>query len=419
MKINSPIFYRTVLAASVALASTSYAMSISTVPNPDDSNPNLGNLIADDDVAVKVPVALTPNELKNRLAMNHTAKPKQATSDAPDCHPTTATAPVVPADLVQRHTGDAPVMAAPVEVVVEPAESVIDKAVDVVSDDVEAVAPIIVADNDLMYADGTDVVAVVPVVVEEPVAVAALAATIESTANEAAEAVEPIEQADDVVSDAEKAQAPVLSAEMMASTTDQKVFFPHIRKMYATYLANKAVAGEVVSDSTNVELTLDQRTERVTVKTPAAEPESAGLKGFFQGALAAVGIKSSTDEPAAVVEQFEITDATGAVGTMSSPDTAELKPIVREDSRDWFLSHREPMAQQIQEWAQEAGWKLVWTLPEVSVGEASVIYRGSFDQALEMVLTTLYPDNMPVRFSMRDSTKTAEVIHVKTHQQEQ
>lgn len=189
------------------------------------------------------------------------------------------------------------------------------------------------------------------------------------------------------------------------------VLFPQVRKRLSALL--EAREAHLAAIAPEVSLDFDPATELATVttlekrQTPFTKPGQ-----WLSGVWSALLMKPPAEERT-VVEQFAMADAEGKTGVAADADTADLVPLSAPgEGREWVLALNKPVAQQLQDWAKEAGWKLHWSLPDPKLCGNAVTYRGTFDQAIEMVVSTLYPDGMPIRLALRDKTKKIEVSHV-------
>ncbi len=76
----------------------------------------------------------------------------------------------------------------------------------------------------------------------------------------------------------------------------------------------------------------------------------------------------------------------------------------------WLLQGGQPVHAQLQAWAAEAQWQLVWR-PRVSwLVTADTRFEGSFTEAIEKVTLGLFHEGKPVRLVLWEGNRVAEVL---------
>lgn len=78
--------------------------------------------------------------------------------------------------------------------------------------------------------------------------------------------------------------------------------------------------------------------------------------------------------------------------------------------QSWQLREGLPIHSQLQSWAEQSGWKLIWQ-PEFSwLAAADSTFHGDFSEAAEQVIEALFNEGQPVRIVMWQQNRVAEVV---------
>lgn len=76
----------------------------------------------------------------------------------------------------------------------------------------------------------------------------------------------------------------------------------------------------------------------------------------------------------------------------------------------WVLRSDRPIHIQLEQWANEAGWRLYWRLEKSWRPPADATFTGSFDRALEEVIRGLFAEGKPVHLRIWDGNRVAEIV---------
>ena len=78
--------------------------------------------------------------------------------------------------------------------------------------------------------------------------------------------------------------------------------------------------------------------------------------------------------------------------------------------KTWLLQGGLPVHAQLQTWAAQARWQLVWQ-PRVSwLVVADTSFEGNFPEVIEKVVTSLFREGKPVRLVLWEGNRVAEVV---------
>lgn len=110
-----------------------------------------------------------------------------------------------------------------------------------------------------------------------------------------------------------------------------------------------------------------------------------------------VAPKVTSQAPTAIVEQQVIVAAAPPLPTQSP-----VKPT-------WTLRAGQPIHSQLQNWAAQAGWAFTWNMERSWIIPAEASFDGSFDEALEQVIVSLYMEGHPIRLAIWEGNRLAEV----------
>lgn len=75
----------------------------------------------------------------------------------------------------------------------------------------------------------------------------------------------------------------------------------------------------------------------------------------------------------------------------------------------WNLREGQMVGKEIQNWAKNAGWKVIWQLPKDWFIPASTTFSGDFKAAASEVITTLAANGILIRAQFFDGNKTMVV----------
>lgn len=75
----------------------------------------------------------------------------------------------------------------------------------------------------------------------------------------------------------------------------------------------------------------------------------------------------------------------------------------------WILKKGQPIHTQLQEWGARAGWTVNWEIEKTWAIPAETRFGGTFQQALEQVIKTLYSQGYPIYLEMWDDNHVADI----------
>lgn len=128
-----------------------------------------------------------------------------------------------------------------------------------------------------------------------------------------------------------------------------------------------------------------------------ATASSAGQTAAITAAPAIAPVEQAAQTPAATTDQ----------ASAEMPKTAAAVP-----PQTWTLNADDPIHVQLQDWAKQSGWRLEWKLKRSWVTPAPAKFTGTFDQAVDQVITGLYAEGKPVHLALWAGNKYAEVTNV-------
>ena len=98
-----------------------------------------------------------------------------------------------------------------------------------------------------------------------------------------------------------------------------------------------------------------------------------------------------------------------SAATTLARECPQTTPPSAPSTSTWTLRQGMPVGKELSEWAQKAGWNVVWNLPKDYVVPAQKIYSGDFKAVTSEVINTLAENGLVIRVKFYDGNKTAVI----------
>lgn len=163
-----------------------------------------------------------------------------------------------------------------------------------------------------------------------------------------------------------------------------------------------------INAATNMTIVTNKRTYLFRLTSTDKPHEMTFMVRFIYPDTGASPPALSTASITETSEELQLPGTELAAIVTSPPDYVEVLPvsIPSEPLPLWTLTAGKSIGQELTTWADKAGWKVIWNLPNDWTIPADTTYEGEFSDAAAKVIETLAGNGALIRSQFYEGNKT-------------